>query len=33
MRKEAGCKWYHSLGLPLSYSREIFKQIGAGPIL
>jgi hypothetical protein len=21
MRKEAGCQWYHSIGLPLSYSR------------
>ncbi len=33
MRKEVGWKWHHSIGLALSNSLWIFKQIGADTIL
>jgi hypothetical protein len=33
MRKEAGCQWCHSKDLTLVILAEIFKDIGAGPIL
>ena len=31
MRKEAGCRWYHSIGLPLSYSRWNFQKLVQAP--
>ena len=31
MRNEAGRRWYHSIGLPISYSRLDFQTNQCGP--